>query len=169
MSIAELYHYNCITPSDINQHLDTLKMYADKCDSYTEIGVRGCISLSAALVSKCPKVTAIDIMNVAVPESDKLIFICADSLKIEIEETDMLFIDSLHQKNQLEKELELHAGKVKKYLGFHDTFTFYESGDDGGLGLKYAIEPFLEKNENWKMVYKVEYNNGLTILAKIPE
>lgn len=160
------YQELCNTPSDIFKHLPKLREYADKCDHITEMGVRGCVSLYAFLSSSASKVVAIDIFDVWTPEVEKLTFICADDLKIEIENTDFLFIDTAHNYIQLEQELALHAKNVNKYIGFHDTDIFGINGDDGGKGLMYAIEEFLIENPNWGIVYKTDINNGLTIIER---
>jgi len=167
MNLEELYKKNCETPSDINEHLPVLKEYYDQCEHVTEIGVRGGVSLSAALVSNAKKVVAYDISPVEVPESDKLTFICASSLEVEIEPTDFLFIDSLHTCDQLKRELGLHAINVRKWIGMHDLETFGLNGEDGGLGLKYAVDEFLEGNTHWGIVYFSRDNNGLMILERI--
>jgi hypothetical protein len=167
MTIEEKYRQHCHTPSDINKHLVTLRKYADECDHVTEIGVRGCVSLYAFLSSNASKVVAIDIHNVDTPDVEKLKFICADDLTIEIEPTDLLFIDTAHNANQLRQELKLHAGNVRKYIFFHDTFYFGRNGDDGGEGLLYAIEEFLHNNPEWKQFYHTDVNNGLTGLKRI--
>lgn len=158
----------CRTPSDINIHLPILRQYADQCNHVTEMGVRGCVSLYAFLSSKAKKVVAVDILNVWTPSIEKLQFICADDLEIEIEQTDMLFIDSKHCADQLRKELSLHAGKVNKYIACHDTAKnmFGINGDDGGQGLLYAIDEFLINNPKWSIVYRTEVNNGLLIMEK---
>ena len=152
------------TPSDINEHIETLLKYAnDGCEHITEFGVRGVVSTWAFLESNAKKVIAIDILNVAVPEVAKLTFICADDLQIEIEPTDMLLIDTAHNYKQCIAELNLHAKNVRKYIFFHDTGDIFgENGDDGGLGLNYAIKEFLENNKEWSEFYRVNYNNGLT-------
>jgi len=160
------YKIFCDTPSDINEHLPKLRDYADKCEHITEMGVRGCVSLSAFLVSNAKKVVAIDILKVWTPEVDKLTFICADDLQIEIEPTDFLFIDTLHNYKHCIQELNLHAKNVKKYIGFHDTFIFGTNGDDGGKGLLQAITEFLEQNKDWQMEYHTNNNNGLSIIAR---
>ncbi len=164
--IENKYHELCNTPSDIFKHLPKLREYADKCIHVTEMGVRGCVSLYAFLSSKASKVVAIDILDVWTPESDRLQFICADDLKIEIEKTDFLFIDTLHNANHLRQELAIHAKNVSKYIGFHDTDIFGINGDDGGQGLMFAINEFLEANKNWQIVYKTDINNGLLIIEK---
>lgn len=160
------YKEFCDTPSDINLHLPMLREYADRCDHVTEFGVRGCVSLHAFLSSKAKKVVAVDIGNVWVPDIEKLTFICADDLTIEIEQTDFLFIDTLHTYNQLSRELALHSKKVNKYIGFHDTSMFGVNGDDGGIGLVPAINEFLQYNKEWSICYSTNVNNGLTIIEK---
>lgn len=164
--IEQRYQELCVTESDINQHLPILREYADKCEHITEMGVRGCVSLFAFLSSAAKRVVAIDIFDVWTPTISKLQFICADDLTIEIEETDLLFIDTAHNYIQLSQELALHSGKVRKYQIFHDVKIFGEHGDDGGKGLMYAINEFLEKNKNWEVVYKTDVNNGLLIMEK---
>lgn len=168
--IQHKYEEYCQTESDIWLHLPILKKYYDECDHVTEFGVRGCCSLFAALASKAKKVVAYDIFDVWIPTVDKLTFICADDLTIEIEPTDFLFIDTKHCYDQCIRELNLHAKNVKKYIGFHDTAegTFGVNGDDGGLGLLYAIDAFLMgRQDEWRRCYQTEVNNGLTIIEKI--
>lgn len=166
MTIEQLYKQNCETPSDINEHLPKLKEYADKCEHVTEIGVRGCVSLSAFLASNAKKVVAIDIMNVAVPQSEKLEFINKSSLDFETEETDFLFIDSLHTYAQLKQELYIHGKHAKKYIGFHDTVMFGLNGEDGGAGLNQAITEYIREFPEWELEYFAPNNNGLSILKR---
>lgn len=167
MTIDERYVELCMTPSDIWEHLPILRAYADKCEHVTEMGVRGCVSLHAFLASKAKTVVAYDIANVAVPDCPKLTFHNADVLKVEIEPTDMLFIDTLHTKNQLSTELFLHAGMVRKYIAMHDVVIFGEHGEDGGPGLNAAITDFLAENKGWQSCYHSAANNGLTILERV--
>ncbi len=168
--IEQKYKESCSIESDIYQHLPKLREYADKCNHITEMGVRWGVSLYAFLSSNASKVIAYDIVDVrvkyGVPEFDKLTLICADILKIEIEQTDFLFIDTAHNYKQLKKELALHADKVNKYIGFHDTETFGINGDDGQMGLMPAIDEFLLNNPEWVIEYQVKFNNGLTIIKR---
>lgn len=164
--IEKKYQELCATESDIYMHLPTLRSYADQCDSVVEFGVRGCVSTFALLASNAKKVTSYDIFDVAVPVVEKFTFICANDLEVEIEQTDFLFIDSLHTYNQLKQELELHHSKVNKFIGFHDTGIFKVNGEDGGIGLMPAINEFLMENFDWEICYKTDVNNGLTIIEK---
>lgn len=108
----------------------------------------------------------------------------ADTLKIEIEETDLLFIDTLHRYDQLFKELNLHAKNIKKYIVLHDTANFafndedlYDHASDivksGKIsekrGLISAINDFIETNEgkNWFVFDVYNNNNGLTVLKRV--
>ena len=49
MSIEEKYRLACQTPSDIFEHLPTLRRYAEQCETVTELGVRGIVSTWAFL------------------------------------------------------------------------------------------------------------------------
>lgn len=166
MNTEQIYQDLCNTPSDINEHLPKLREYADKCNHITEMGVRGCVSLYAFLSSSANKVVAIDIFRVWTPDLEKLEFIHANDLEIEIQKTDLLFIDTAHNYNQLRQELNIHAKNVNKYIAFHDTKIFGIYGDDGGKGLLFAIEEFLKENKEWEKEYHTDINNGLTIIRR---
>ena len=172
-------------PSDINQHLPTLKKYADECEHITEMGVRW-ISSSFAFLAANPKtLISIDLqhptqcgskgktnwktLNECVEQSTTdYTFIQANTHEIEIEETDLLFIDTGHHLDCIEKELELHGNKARKYLVFHDTETFRWKGDiPNSIGIWPAIEDFMINNEHWALKEHFTNNNGLTILERV--
>lgn len=184
--VNEMY----FTPSDINEHIPTLVKYGSECETITEMGVRAICSTWAFLGASPKKMRSYDIQDPSTWGGDiqsvrdtaeaygiDFDFILADVLKIEIEETDLLFLDTWHSYKQLKSELDLHAGKAKKYIVFHDTTSFafkdetsYEIwGDDWkgeGIGIWRAIEEFLNSNPEWKLVEKFDNNNGLTIIGK---
>lgn len=172
------YNQLCNTRSDINEHLPTLKKYAEECEHVTEMGVRGIVSTYALLMGKPKTMVSYDIVNCNWLPVKKLVegvtnfeFKIGNTLEINIDETDLLFIDTLHNYNQLSKELLLHSGKVKKYLIFHDTTSFEWNGEsyvgkkEDGIWL--AIDEFLKQNSNWKIHERFVNNNGLTILKNI--
>jgi hypothetical protein len=53
---------------------------------------------------------------------------------VEIERTDMLFIDTWHKYGQLSEELRMHSPNVDKYIVLHDT-TSYEYRDEPDWGV----------------------------------
>jgi len=167
------------TPSDINEHLITLRYYADQCAHVTELGVRRGVSTWAFLSSMAKRVVSVDVnhpddfggslqelRNAALEAGIDFTFILADDLSIELEETDLLFIDALHTYGHLTRELLLHASKARKYIVFHDTVSYDKVGLDGGEGIGKAIHEFLGSNPQWKIKEAFENNNGLLILDK---
>src|SRR4030066_2480125 len=165
----------CNQPSDISEHLPTLRDLAKECSHITEMGVRSCVSPLAFIEGMDGgKLIGIDIKHPSfyVPQGGDVSFekagqackekgidfefIEADTLDIEIEETDLLFIDTLHIGKQLKQELKLHAGKARKYIVLHDTFSCSDE-------LLPVIEEFL-KQGRWKIKADYKNNNGMMIL-----
>jgi hypothetical protein len=204
--LEQIVNYLHEYPSDINEHFPALIKYGSECEHITEMGVRWITSTWAFLGCAPNKLISYDMRNpstwdIGEPgENDMIIqrgfnkiqdvydvanefglnytFIQANVLDVEIEETDLLFLDTWHSYKQLKAELALHSNKVKKYIVFHDTTTFeytdetnYEElGDDWkgeGIGIWKAIEEFLEENEQWILEKRFTNNNGLTIIKKI--
>ena len=183
--INEKYLELCNTPSDINEHLPTLKRYAEQCDHVTEFGVRNVVSSWALLAGQPKRMVSVDINECPITElayeaqnsNIDFSFIQADtgSKNLNIEETDLLFIDTWHICGHLKKELALHADKARKYIIFHDTTTFGyfpESaaphlGEDYIKGLIPAIDDFLKNHPEWEILEKFENNNGLTVLHRV--
>lgn len=198
MNVQSMYATLSSEPSDINEHLVTLRKYAEECDHVTEMGVRWVVSTFALVIAKPKTLISIDIIDPrdnfenwnSTWQSGKRLesiieyakenninykFIRGDTTKISIDETDMLFIDTLHEYEQTSKELKLHADKVKKYLVFHDTELFKYRNEripdvvgtgKENIGIFQAIEEFLQQNSQWK-IHEVFTNcNGLTILKR---
>ena len=199
--LKKLYEDACnCNVSDIYIHLPVLYQYAQDCDHVTEMGARSGNSTKAFLYANPKKFISYDYQYetpephlanevnqlISIFEKSKEIgvncqYIGADVLTIEIEETDLLFIDTWHCYDQLKKELELHAGKVRKYIAFHDTYTFGQKGEgypdmdvnhphrddlSGEGGIRKAIDEFLKENPEWEINYETEENNGLIVIAK---
>jgi uncharacterized protein (UPF0128 family) len=185
--ILEKYNQLCQTQSDINEHLPVIKKYAEECEHITEMGIRYIVSTWALLSAKPKEIVCYDILtgldmnifnsnlneitNAANEIGVKLNFYKEDVLNVEIEETDLLFIDTYHEYNQIKNELKLHGNKAKKYLLFHDTTTFGQFGEtfkqENTIGIWPAIEEFLEENKHWQICEKLENNNGFTILKRV--
>ena len=178
-NITENYNRLCEQVSDINQHLPTLMKYASECEHITEMGVRGIVSTFALLMGEPKRMISYDIQWAAgiegiIKEANEsgidFDFRIADTTDLTIVETDLLFIDTLHNYNQLKRELELHSDKARKYLIFHDTTSFEWIGEsyNGKLdekGIWYAIEELIEEGK-WEIKERYTNNNGLTILKR---
>ena len=186
--------------SDINEHLPTLRRLAEKCDAVTEMGVRWACASYALFAAKPKKMRSYDLHAVAFfggnqPLFDRCseavkdyAFIAGNTLLEEIDETDMLFIDTLHSYRQLSAELKLHSGKVKKWIVFHDTVSFahHDEGDvrmdllnesaksvvesfsSEKKGLVPAVQDFVANSGGtWRVKETWENNNGLTVLERV--
>ncbi len=184
--------------TEINEHLPTLYSLAREVDSIVEFGV--CYGKSTrALLASGTKLRSYDVWIeprvLELFEYSKSIgndveYIKQNSIKAEIDECDMLFIDSWHHYYQLRKELKLHSSKVKKYLVFHDTVSCGSSGENwkswgngsqieyetlcrdldtdkiDNVGINNAIFEFLSEHPEWRVKKHYKNNNGLTVLEK---
>lgn len=186
------------TYSDIYQHIETLKQYAKKCNSVAEFGVRSCVStwafVKALSENKNKKLIGVDlnhhpnireVFEICKANQIEYKFIQSNSNKVDLEEVDLLFIDTWHVYAHLKEELKHHF-KVRKYIILHDTTVDAEWGEtirekmnaeqqakqtgykleDIKKGLWPAIVEFLQENKEWKLIKRYHHNNGLTILGK---
>ena len=165
----------CNRPSDINKHLPLLHGIASLCHSVTEFGVRDGQSTRALLASKALKVRSYDLFidpnvvslfaNAKTYVDRDVAYIQGNSLLVDIDQTDLLFIDTDHKYSQLKQELERHHMKVNRFLAFHDTHTYGTVCHDG-KGLLPAILEFLKDHKEWSVNYHTTENNGFTVLEK---
>lgn len=182
----QFYNKECKRYSDIYEHLPVLKEYSSLCNHITEMGMRDIVSTWAFLMGKPDRLVSYDLeypqpitrlaeLKSAADEiSVSFEFKKEDVLLADIETTDLLFIDTLHRGSQLNKELERHSEKVRKYIIMHDTTTFADKGEDNDHkptivndGLSNTLDMFLETNKNWKILIVYKNNNGLTVLEKV--
>jgi len=190
--IYQKYQEKCSTISDINEHLPTLRKYAEECESVVEMGVRGIVSTWAFLSAKPKKLISLDlshpssfggnleeVIQLSLENGIEFEFVEKSSLEYEMSNADLLFIDTWHDYLQLKKEMFRHHTKVNKYIILHDTTTFgyidesfYDeygnSRPETNLpkGLYPAVDEFLFANKEWRLWEKKSNNNGLTILKK---
>lgn len=187
-AIESLFQHFTDKRSDINEHMPTLKKYAEMSDTIMEMGVREVVSTWAFLAGKPKKLTSLDLYrsknmdlveSMAKDQGLDFEFVVSDSLKINIEEVDLLFIDTFHHYDQLRQELAKHHTKAKKWIIMHDTTLFahrcesFDSinslsgfSEDCGKGLWDAVEEFIEDNQQWFIKERFTNNNGLTVLER---
>jgi len=174
---SKLYARALYTPSDIYEHVATLRLLATQCRAVTEFGVRSGVSTAALLAGivgrQGTRLTSYDIVRCE--EVDELEaaggcafkFILGNSCDVEIEKTDLLFIDTYHSGNQLWEELTRHHRSVKRWIVLHDTVVFGVTGENGEPGLMLAVRRFLAEFPQWSIVAEYRNNNGLTILGNM--
>lgn len=190
MKLQEKIEQITKSPSDINEHIPTLIKYGMDCDHITEMGVRGILS-TWAFVAAAPKtLRCYDIQHPSkfggnIKEVEDycnrinvdFTFTLSNVLDVDIEQTDLLFIDTWHAYKQLKAELNMHSNKVNKYIILHDT-TSYANNDETsyeswggewvaeGIGLWRAVEEFVDGDSEWEIAKRFTNNNGLTILKR---
>lgn len=169
--IDSMYAHLCKTPSDINEHLPTLKKYAEKSERIVELGVRGMVSTWALLAGRPRWMRSYDIVHPLAHGGDVLAtldaanqegidwdFVLRSSLEVDLPEHEFLFVDTLHTYDQLKAELERHQGKVTKFIAMHDT-NMNEMAQ--------AVNEFLDKHQEWEVAEYFANNNGCTFLKRI--
>jgi hypothetical protein len=175
MDFEKEYQDACIRVTDIHEHLPVLSDLTSQCNHVTELGVGWAQSTRAFLrhdvelhsYEYSPQPGIVDFFVQARNAGRNVTLHIADTRNIQIEETDLMLVDSLHVYEQVQKELELHAGKVKKYLLFHDTTLFADRGEFGGKGIWQAIQEFMDSHPEWQLIERRTNNNGLTILKRV--
>jgi hypothetical protein len=171
------YEWAIKNPSDINENVNVLYELAKECNTVVEMGVRTGVSTRAFLNTNV-KLISFDIVldykvqqlfDYAKKQNKDVQYIKDNVLNIEIDECDLLFIDTLHTYDQLKQELKLHGNKAKKYIAFHDTHTFglRDEVGNGRKGLMTAIIEFMSTNPHWVFHIHKTNNNGLTVLKRV--
>lgn len=175
MDFEKEYRDACAKDTDIYEHLPVLSELASQCTHITELGVGWAQSTRAFLrhdielhsYEFMPQPGIREFFEEAKNAGRNVTLHVEDTRKVEIAETDLLFVDSLHIYEQVQKELELHANKARKYIGFHDTTTYADNGEFGGRGIWPAIQEFIDSHPEWQLVERRTNNNGLTILKRV--
>ena len=166
MTLEELYETACAEPSDINEHLPTLRKYAEQSKVVLELGTRYGTSTTALLagqpnvlwsidVNKCENQTLRDAMG-----KTSLQFIQSDSLEWNTDgfRYDTLFIDTDHTFEQVTAELAKYSPRVEGWIILHDTISYPPVLD--------AVREFLNQFPQWLVIENHENNNGLIVLER---
>lgn len=174
------YMQFCNIQSDINEHMPLIYELACKCTNTTEFGIgygRSTRAFIAALLKTNGSHISYDLKILeGVPElfdraeraNLDAIYLQENTLHIEIEPTDMLLVDSHHTYKQVKEELELHGDKVAKYILFHDIVLFGDEGQDmGSLGIRPAIDDWMNDHPEWTIIEERLNNNGMLLLGKV--
>ena len=201
-TLDKLYqHYADMTPEycDIGEHMVYLRKLAEECPIVTEIGLGWVIStwglLKGLSENKASFRQYIGI-DIAMPNAENMaaakrlaeeqgiqfVFRQGNDLYLDIDPTDLLFIDSMHTYCHLTYELETFSPKVRKYIAMHDTSEPWGDRDDGEYvgnyseypahynrhkkGLWPAVEDFLRRHPEWTLQQRRLNCHGFTILRR---
>ncbi len=149
---------------------DEISKILKGCDSYTELGVNQGATLAIAVLNGIKNIKAYDIaltpynvaakhFNIYADENNINLGVHeADTLTVALDDTDLLYIDTMHTYDHLSKELKLHGGAAKKYIIFHDTFA--------QSGLKQAVEEFVNKSAEWNIITDCQINVGFMTIQR---
>ena len=175
MDFEQLYQEACAKETDIFEHLPVLSDLTSQCKHVTELGVGWAQSTRAFLrhdvelhsYELMPQPGIEQFFADAKAAGRNVTLHIDDTRKVEIAPTELLFVDSLHIYEQVQKELELHADKTSKYLVFHDTTAYADRGEFGGRGIWAAIQEFMDTHPEWELLERRTNNNGLTTLKRV--
>ena len=183
MHLNDLYAQRAATPSDISEHMPVLRALASECGHVTEFGTRhgnSTVALLAGLADGAGLEGTLVSYDIdpgcahAIPHGTEGLpnwqfhGLADTGQLVVIEETDMLFIDTLHDAAHVAREL-VHAISVRRFLVFHDTVTFGVADETTGQppGILQPIWEFLASHEGaryWRVRDHFPNNNGLLVL-----
>lgn len=154
---------------DSPERFDTYTEYASKVSHITELGVYTGLTTTAFLLGKPKILRSYDITDkffhlqsmlkkIASENNIDYKFHLGNSCSIDIESTEMLFIDTNHKEKITTQELNLHHSKVSKYIMLHDTTAW--------PGVMLAVAKFLPMHKEWHICYHDNNGCGLTVLKK---
>jgi len=154
---------------DSPRRFDTYQQYADRVDSIVEFGVYTGLSTCAWLMGNPKKLRSYDITDVNLSVLDELKFnadlnqidfefALANSLEINIDTCDLLFIDTVHKYDHCLAELNRHGEKAQKYIVLHDPSDW--------PGVFEAVATYLHYNRQWHIVEHCNRGSGLLVLER---
>ncbi len=138
-----------------------------------ECGTRRGASAAALLIGGAERVISVDLRPTAEAKHlQKLMgarfdYRIADSLTVTFPHCDLLFLDSLHTYDQVSAELKAHAPIVQRWIVFHDTTRNKTKGDDGGPGIRAAIDDWLANTPDWRIVREYPEGPGLLVTERV--
>jgi hypothetical protein len=157
-----------------NVYVTTLFDYATKCCHVTEFNStcdpstivflynRNIIRSYNTIVDNEVK----NIVNELIENDWDLVYKKGTILEEEIEETDLLYINSVDSYYNLIRALKKYENKVTKYIAISKTHKYAIKGKHNENGLLPAIIKFIMLHNNWKISFYDIICNGMTILEK---
>lgn len=162
--------------ADYHEQHAAIQKYLQPGDVYMELGTHQGSTAARAMLNNPKKVILVDI---SMEKYNKFLKPIAESycsennIELVVHEcssieakcthkTDILLIDSLHQRNHMQKELNLHGGNVSKYIIVHDTSVINGRANES---LYQCIIEFARTN-GWEEIERSTNNVGHTVIRK---
>jgi len=154
---------------DSPDRFDTYQRYSSQVESIVEFGVYTGLSTCAWLSGQPKRLRSYDITDVNLTVLDELKhnaqlnstdfeFVIANSLEIDIDPCDLLFIDTVHKREHCLAELDRHAKKAQRYIMLHDPSDW--------PGVFEAVIVFLHHNREWHIIEHCNRDSGLVVLER---
>lgn len=161
---------------DYHEQHGAIEKYLQPGDTYMELGTHQGSTAARAMLNNPKKVILVDI---SMEKYNKFLKPIAEQYCSEnnielvvhecssidskcVDKTDILLIDSLHHRNHMQKELNLHGNNVSKYIIVHDTSIINNRNDDS---LYHCLIRFANAN-GWEEVERGTNNVGYTVIGK---
>lgn len=154
-----------------NHHGVIRRLIEEGCESYKELGVHQGASAAAALLAGADDMFLVDpdfskidpymelFEEYYLPAGVTLTTYCGSSLdKGSVSPVDLLLVDSVHKPDHLQKELDLHAQYVRKYMVFHDTKHV--------PSLYQVLVRFTSGISPWEISEHINEGHGVTVLKR---
>lgn len=170
----------------LNQQVLGLIKYGSRVEHASILGAGNGLSLLALIIAGVKHIRLYDTKMQDVSQFRKICedaginfaFICADAPQ-EIEDTELLLIDTISEANYKYSELSFHCNKVNRYILVTNTYTHAHDHQKNlqfpeGItpaGLIHGINNFIVNFPKWHILEHLYWDPGLTILynRKDPE
>jgi hypothetical protein len=135
----------------------------------------------AFLSGKIPTIRMYNLGDIDIKELEKYTAIAKEievnfqvaQITEEIEDTDLLYINTPAEGNYRATELHRYAKKVRKFILLPNTVAYGHqavpniklSSDAKPIGLVYGINHFIQNNDNWFILEHDDVLPGMTILV----
>jgi len=161
---------------DYHEQHDAVRRYLQPGDTYMELGTHQGSTAARAMLNNPEKVILVDISMEKYNKFLKPIaeeYCSQNNIELIVHEcssidakcthkTDILLIDSLHQRNHMQKELDLHGNNVSKYIIVHDTSIINGRANES---LYHCLMGFAKTN-GWEEIERGTDNVGYTVIRK---
>lgn len=180
-NVQQIFAWAHTIKRDLDQHLDRLRAIGMQCATVTEFTKRRestiAFAASSAQVTSYqaefdPIIAKLGVHKIIpLPHPYAMTDQYTNFIShLVIDPTDALFIDTLHDGNQLNSELAAFASHVSKWIIIRGTELFGQEGEiKGSPGLIWAIDLFIDESPEWQIVYQTPIQSGLTVISRLGE